>query len=162
MQAPFSWQFRKQAGPSWEANGRGPNLPLRLPHLEMPELCCFCGCCFSRAMLAKLLQSSLTLCDPMYCSLPGSSVHGILQARKLEWVATPSSRGSSPPRDRTCVSCTGRQVLYHQHHLGVCCSCGGGVLHDTIKAPESSLESQRMFTNAHPCTSPPPARRRTF
>ena len=37
------------------------------------------------------------LCDPMDCSLPGSSVHGILQARLLEWVAMPSSRGSSPP-----------------------------------------------------------------
>ena len=40
-------------------------------------------------------QLCLTLCDPMDCSLPGSSVHGILQARILEWVAMPSSRGSS-------------------------------------------------------------------
>ena len=40
---------------------------------------------------AKSLQLCLTLCDPMNCSLPGSSVHGILQARKLEWVAMPSS-----------------------------------------------------------------------
>ena len=39
-------------------------------------------------------QSCLTLCDPMDCSLPGSSVHGILQARILEWVAIPFSRGS--------------------------------------------------------------------
>ena len=54
---------------------------------------------------AKSLQSCLTLCDPMDYSLPGSSVHGILQARILEWVAMPSSRGSSPPRDRTQVSC---------------------------------------------------------
>ena len=57
----------------------------------------------------------------MGCSLPGSSVHGILQARMLEWVAMPSSRGSSGPRDRThlsYVSCTGRQVLYQEHHLG--------------------------------------------
>ena len=44
-------------------------------------------------------------CDPMDCSRPGSSVHGILQARILEWVAMPASRGSSPPRDRTCASC---------------------------------------------------------
>ena len=42
---------------------------------------------------------------PMDCSLPGSSVHGILQARILEWVAISSSRGSSWPRDQTCVSC---------------------------------------------------------
>ena len=48
---------------------------------------------------AKLLQSCLTLCDPMDCSPPGSSVHGILQARILEWVAMPSSRGTSQPRD---------------------------------------------------------------
>ena len=43
-------------------------------------------------------QSYLTLCDPTVCSLAGSSVHGILQARILEWVAIPSSRGSSQPR----------------------------------------------------------------
>ena len=43
----------------------------------------------------KLLQSRLTLCDPMDSSLPSSSVHEILQARILEWVAMPSSRGSS-------------------------------------------------------------------
>ena len=42
------------------------------------------------------------LCDLIDCSLPGSSVHGILQARILEWFAMPSSGGSSPPRDRTC------------------------------------------------------------
>ena len=49
----------------------------------------------------------------MDCSLPGSSVHGILQARILEWVAIPFSKGSSQPRDGTCISCIGRQVLYH-------------------------------------------------
>ena len=47
----------------------------------------------------------LSLCYPMDCSLPGSSVHGILQARILEWVAIPYSRGSSWPRDWTHVSC---------------------------------------------------------
>ena len=46
-------------------------------------------------MRAKSLQSCLTLCDPMDCSLPGCSVHGILQAKILEWVAMPSSRGPS-------------------------------------------------------------------
>ena len=46
------------------------------------------------------------LCDPMGCSPPGSSVLGILQARTLEWVAVPFSRGSSWPRDWTCISCT--------------------------------------------------------
>ena len=53
---------------------------------------------------AKSLQSCLTPCDAMDCSSPGSSVYGILQARILEWVAMPSSRVSSWPRDRTCVS----------------------------------------------------------
>ena len=56
----------------------------------------------------KLLVSQLclTLCNPMDCSLSDSSVHGILQAIILEWVAIPFSRGSSPPRDQTWVSCT--------------------------------------------------------
>ena len=72
-------------------------------------------------MHAKLLQSCLTLCDPMDHSPSGSSVHEILQARILEWVAMPSSRGSFWPKDWTWVShvfCIGRQVLYHQCHLG--------------------------------------------
>ena len=52
----------------------------------------------------KVAQLCPTLCDPMDCSLPGSSVHGIIQARILEWVAIPFSRGSSWPRNRTQVS----------------------------------------------------------
>ena len=50
-----------------------------------------------RVLCVKLLQSRLTLCDPMDYSLPGSSVHGILQARILEWVAISSSTGFSQP-----------------------------------------------------------------
>ena len=50
---------------------------------------------------AKSLQPCPTLCDPMDCGPPGSPVHGMLQARRLEWVAIPFSRGSSRPRDRT-------------------------------------------------------------
>ena len=56
------------------------------------------------AAAAKSLQSCPTLSDPMDCSLPGFSVHGIFQARVLEWVAFSFSRGSSRPRDRTQVS----------------------------------------------------------
>ena len=52
----------------------------------------------------KAVQSCLTLCGLMDCSLPGSSVPGILQARILEWVAIPFSRGSSQPKDRIQVS----------------------------------------------------------
>jgi len=64
--------------------------------------------------------SHVRLCDPMDCSQPGFSVHRILQARILEWVAMPSSRGSSQPRDQTLVSyisCIGRWVLYYSCHL---------------------------------------------
>ena len=72
-------------------------------------------CCLEISVL-KSLQSCLTLCDPMDYSPPASSVHGILQARILEWAAMPSSRGSFGPRDLAYVShisCIGRQVLYH-------------------------------------------------
>ena len=56
-------------------------------------------------MGAQSLSRVQLFCDPMDYRLPGSSVPGILQARMLEWVAMPSSRGSSPPRDGTHVSC---------------------------------------------------------
>ena len=55
-------------------------------------------------VLRLVTQLCPTLCDPMDCSLTGSSAQGILQARILEWVAIPSSRGSSRPKDRTQVS----------------------------------------------------------
>ena len=67
------------------------------------------------------LQLCPTLFNSMDCSPPGSFVHGILQERIMEWVAFPFFRGSSPCRDQThvsYVSFTGRQVLYHWHHLG--------------------------------------------
>ena len=53
---------------------------------------------------SEVTQSCPTLCDPVDCSPPGSSVHGILQARILEWVAISFSWGSSPARDRTQIS----------------------------------------------------------
>ena len=93
-----------------------------------------------------------TLCDPMDCSPPSSSVHGILQARRVEWVAMPSSRGSSRPRDQThifCVCCLGRWILYHLCHLGnplllidLICKCPesrGHVLYNVIGMCISSL-----------------------
>ena len=58
-------------------------------------------------------KSCLTLCDPMDYSPPGSSVHGILQARILEWVAISFSKRSSQPRARTHVSYISRQILYN-------------------------------------------------
>ena len=64
--------------------------------------------------------SHVQLCIPMDCSLPGSSVHGILQARALEWIAIYSIRGSSPPRDWIYVSCIGRRISsFHLSQLVV-------------------------------------------
>ena len=68
-------------------------------------------------MCALVAQSCLILCDPMDCSPLGSSVHGVLQARIVEWVDMPSSKGSSQPRDWTLVSCT-EGGLYHLSHQG--------------------------------------------
>ena len=53
---------------------------------------------------SEIAQLCPTLCDPMDCSLLGSSVHRIFQARVLEWVAISVSRGSSRPRDGTCIA----------------------------------------------------------
>ena len=80
---------------------------------------------------SEVTQPCPTLCDPMGCSLPGSSVHGILQARVLEWVAISFSRGSSRPRDWTGVShVTGRLLNVWAARKVPCrygCVGGGGV-----------------------------------
>ena len=77
---------------------------------------------------AKSLQSCPTLCDPMDCSPPGTVVHGILQARTLEWVAISYAKGSSQPRNRTLVSCIsgrlftsykGRPLQSTEQHLQI-------------------------------------------
>ena len=67
------------------------------------QLSCACVCMLSRVWL----------CSSMECSLPGSSVHRISQARILERLAIPFSSGSSWSRGQTCISCIGRQILYH-------------------------------------------------
>ena len=79
-------------------------------HCVMPDL--LVGACgifmfFSWRVwsVSDVAQSCLTLCDPMDCSLPGSPVHGIFQARILEWGAISFSSGSSQPRDQSRVSC---------------------------------------------------------
>ena len=61
-------------------------------------------CAYMYVLLCSVIQSCPTLCDPMYCSPPGSSAHGILQAKILEWVAISSCRVSSRCRDQTHVS----------------------------------------------------------
>ena len=84
---------------------------------QEPTICCLQETHFrAKDVRAKSFQLCPTLCDPMDCSLPGFSVNGILQARILEWVAIPSSRGTSQTRDQTCISYVsyiGRLVLYH-------------------------------------------------
>ena len=57
------------------------------------------------SVVVQALSCVLLFVTPIDCSPPGSSVHGILQARMLEWVAISFARGSSQPRDQTCVSC---------------------------------------------------------
>ena len=78
---------------------------------------------YSWVVLLSVTKSCLALCNPTVYSLTGSSVHGIIQARILEWVAISSSRGSSGPRDWTCMSGTGRWILYHwatwEAHSGI-------------------------------------------
>ena len=66
---------------------------------------------------SEVTQSCLTLCDLVDCSPPGSSVRGILRPSILEWVAMPSSRGSSQLRDRTQVSCIAG-IFFTIAHLG--------------------------------------------
>ena len=67
------------------------------------------GLCIAK--WSEVAQSCLTLCDPMDCSLQCSSVHGVFQARVLEWVAISFSRGSSQPSDQTWVSCMQSDTL---------------------------------------------------
>ena len=86
--------------------------------------------------------SHVQLCDAMDCSPPRFSVHGILQARILEWVAMPSSRGSSWPRDGThgsYVSCICRQVLYYT------ISATWEAPEELLKVKVKSLSRVRLF-----------------
>ena len=88
---------------------------------------------------SEVAQSCRSLCDPMDCSLPRSSVHGILQARILELVAISFSKGFSRPRDQTRISCivgrhftvwATREVLHTQKHRekpGLALACEGGI-----------------------------------
>ena len=74
-----------------------------------------------RPAVLRWAQSCPILHDPMDCSSPGSSVHGISQPRILEWAAISSSRGSSWPRDWTrvpCISYAGRRILHQLYNLG--------------------------------------------
>ena len=112
-----------------------------MPHVAAPKI--------NKQMHAKSLQSCLTLCDPMDCSPPVPSVHGILQARILEWVAMASFRGYFQPRDWTHISC-------------VSCIAGGFFTTEPLGKPDRShtrfriswFPSQDCFSNPslHPCS----------
>ena len=97
---------------SWNGSHVKPWTMVRGPYTWKWSFCC---------LVAKPYS---TLCNPIDCSLPEFSVHGILQARILEWIAISFFRGSPQPRDWTCVSCIGRRVLYHyatrEARSGVC------------------------------------------
>ena len=98
--------------------GEGKGYPLQYSGLEKSMDCIIHGVAKSWTQLSGFhyAQLCLTVRDTTHCGSPVSSVHGILQARILEWVAISSSRGSFQLRDRTCVSCgsnIGRQILCH-------------------------------------------------
>ena len=91
-----------------------------LPYLD-------CKICCDEHMCVLVAHSCLTLCNPMDYNPPGSSVHGILQARILEWIAIPFSRGSSQARNQTRVYCiAGRLFTFIEVHIYIFfnwCSC---------------------------------------
>ena len=92
--------------------------PSLLPYLSLPLIP-------GVGMCTQSLGGVKLFCDPMDCSPLGSSVHGIFPARIQEWVAISSSRGSSQPRDWTCVSCVsyiGTWILYHWAACETWCS----------------------------------------
>ena len=72
---------------------------IAFPDISPPEISFVFSSHFHRESESEVAQSCPTLCDPMDCSLPGSSVHGILQAIVLKWIAIPFSMGSSLPWD---------------------------------------------------------------
>ena len=106
-------------------------------------------CCTVDKLCAQSL-SHLWLCDSMDCSPPGSSVHGFLQARILQWVAISFSRGSFWTRDGTwgsCVSCLGRRILYY-------CTIWEAPIVDKLNSPKLRLGTNQplkfSFSKAQP------------
>ena len=80
-----------------------PKIPYKQPSFSL---------IFRHICVCSVPQACLTLCDAMEWGLSGTPLHGISQARILEWVVNSFSRGSSWPKDWTHVSCIGRQILY--------------------------------------------------
>ena len=122
----FCQELRFEGQKLWVINNYVCSFFLEAVKVEYLVCLCMCVCMCVRGC-AESLHSCPTLCHPVDCSPPGSSVHGILQAGIPEWVAMFSSRGSSWLRDRTRISyiyCIGRWVLY-QCHLGSPSVCVG-------------------------------------
>ena len=96
-----TWQGLQDTTEQWQraralqrvSEAQMPALPNSVANVQLCVRACMCVCVCVRACV--LTQSCLTLCNPMECNPSGSSVHGILQARVLEWVAISFSRGSS-------------------------------------------------------------------
>ena len=114
---------------------------------QLPDCC---NACESRVLGNGVrgcmrAQSSLILCDPKDCSPPGSSVHGISQARILEWVAISSSRGSSPHENRTGLSCVGKRSFQQSpppkflFPVDFCSTSSRETLEPTIHQPVSHV-----------------------
>ena len=123
---------------------------------------CVCVCVCARVCVCA--QLCPTLCNPMDHSLPGSSVHGIIPARMLEWVATFSSRGSSQCRDWTCISCIAGRIFHqwatreahvwcllhtYSHNTAQWFSQREGSLLDDMNLNESCISKRREVIKPH-------------
>ena len=118
---------------------------------------------------SEVAQSCLILCNPMHCSLPGSSVHGIFQARVLEWVAISFSRGSFQPRDWTRVSRTAGRCFItwttgdaqggEHRWMGLDDTCPRKFLVTALMGSNSLLTSEAMTLLKFPELNEPPGRR---
>ena len=129
-QAPQSMGFSRQeywSGLPLPSPNENRNTSKYLGHwVEVSEVHCFRGGVKIDkdkdfpVLVCVITQLCPTLCDPVDCSLPGSSVHGIFQARVLKWGAISFSRGSSQPRDQTRVSRIASRHFYHLSYQGSC------------------------------------------
>ena len=99
--------------------------------------------------MCSVTQSCLTLCDSMDCSLPDSSVHGISQARILEWDPISYSRGSSWPRDQVLIF----TVMYHRINLKIFCSVflGSDLEDQGPSFPKMNLMDEANLENLYCC-----------
>ena len=138
--------------------------PLRAPPLRGRAVVCprprplqvpgqLRSCCPPRSGRVEREKVGGNLCDPMGCSPPGSSVHGIFQARVLEWVAIFFSRGSSQPRDRTRNSHTAGRHFNRLNHQGSPLYLSVQFSRSVVSASLRPHESQRARP---PCPSRTP------